>query len=408
MAKRIVTVAPGTPTARGGAEGRSSRPRINPGEQIDYDATPSFVALLENLGCSLVISNYQSSTVMCFSSLGDGRPVQMFARLPAAMGLAVEGDRLAVAAQAEVIVFANIRKLAMDFPKYPGVFDGYLVPRLRYTVGECAIHDMAFVGPELLAVNTRYSCLCKLDGVHNFVPVWQPPFISAIGPGDHCHLNGMALEKGAVRYATALGTTDTPRGWTEDKLTGGVLMEVPSGRVLTGGLCMPHSPRLIGDRLYLVEAGTGTLLEIDRASGARRTIVTLPGFARGLAEHQGYLFVGLSLMRDSRPFEGLPVEQSGQELICGVVAIEIATGQVVGTLRYIGGCTEIHDLQVMPGVRRLGISGYDTDTYTLAVDLPEAGWWLAPSQEDESEVEVPPQLSLDAPTFIPATRPQAR
>jgi uncharacterized protein (TIGR03032 family) len=218
----------------------------------------------------------------------------------------------------------------------------------------------------------------------------------------------MALDGGEVRYATALGTTDSPRGWTENKLTGGVLMEVPSGRVLTAGLCMPHSPRLIGGRLYLVEAGTGTLLEIDRATGARREIVTLPGFARGLAEHQGYLFVGLSLMRDSRPFAGLPIEQSGQELICGVAAIELATGRVVGTLRYTGGCTEIHDLQVMPGVRRLGISGYDTDTHSLAIDLPETGWWIEPTPEDEPQTETPPQSGLDASVPLPAPHLQAR
>ncbi len=109
-------------------------------------------------------------------------------------------------------------------------------------------------------------------------------------------------------------------------------------------------------------AGTGTLLRIDRESGARTPIVAgLPGFACGLAERGGYLFVGPSLMRGSRPFEGLPVEHGGRELICRVVAIELATGQVVGTLRYTGGCTEIHDLQVMTGVRRLGISGYGSD-----------------------------------------------
>src|ERR1700760_2314778 len=88
------------------------RPRVKPAEAIDYQVTPSFVALLERFGCSLVITNYQSSTVMTFSSLGDGRPVQMFASFPAAMGLALEGDRLAVAAKTEVIVLSNVRKMA--------------------------------------------------------------------------------------------------------------------------------------------------------------------------------------------------------------------------------------------------------------------------------------------------------
>lgn len=338
------------------------------------------MALLDRLGCSLVISNYQSGTVVTFSSLGDGRPVQMFASFAAAMGLALSGDRLAVATVSEVIVLANIRKLAPSQPKFPGVFDGYFVPRVRYAVGKWSLHDMAFDEAGLLAVNTAYPCICRIDGFHNFVPIWQPPWISELRPGDRCHLNGMAMENGTVRYATSLGTTDTPRGWTENKLDDGVLVEVPSGRILASGLCMPHSPHLIGDRLYLIEAGTGTLVEIDRTSGARRPIVALPGFARGLAAHGGYLFAGLSLMRDSRPFEELPVEQSGQELICGVVAIELATGQVVGTLRYTGGCSEIHDLQVVAGVHHLGISGCDSDAQAEAVDMPDTGLRIAPEQ----------------------------
>nr|WP_249123721.1 MULTISPECIES: TIGR03032 family protein [unclassified Bradyrhizobium] len=367
---------------------------VNPAEAIDYQVTPSFVALLERLGCSLVITNYQSSTVMTFSSLGEGRPLQMFARFPAAMGLALDGDRLAVAARTEVVVMTNIRKLARALPKFPGVFDGYFVPRARYLTGECKLHDMVFDASGILAVNTAYSCICRIDGFHSFVPVWQPSWISEIRPGDRCHLNGMAVVDGEVRYATALGTTDTPRGWTERRLDGGVLMEVPSGRVLATGLCMPHSPRLIGDDLYILEAGTGTLLRINRANGARTPIVTLPGFARGVAVHGGYLFVGLSLMRGSLPFEGLPVERSGRELICGVVAIELSSGQVVGTLRYTGGCTEIHDIQVAAGLRRLGISGLDTDTATLAIDMPEIGLWLdPPPNDDDAAVSSPASLS---------------
>jgi len=40
-------------------------------------------------------------------------------------------------------------------------------------------------------VNTRFSCLCTLDGVHSFVPRWRPPFVSALAPEDRCHLNGL-------------------------------------------------------------------------------------------------------------------------------------------------------------------------------------------------------------------------
>jgi uncharacterized protein (TIGR03032 family) len=140
------------------------RSRVDQAVSIDYQVTASFVALLETLGCSLVITNYQSSTVMTFSSLGNGKPVQMFAPFRAAMGLTIDGDRLAVAAQTEIVVLSNIRKLAPSLPKFPNLFDGYFVPRVRYTTGECSLHDMVFAGRDILAVNTAYTCICRIDG----------------------------------------------------------------------------------------------------------------------------------------------------------------------------------------------------------------------------------------------------
>ena len=38
---------------------------------------------------------------------------------------------------------------------------------------------MAFAGDagnDLWVVNTRFSCLCTLDGEHSFVPRWRPQF----------------------------------------------------------------------------------------------------------------------------------------------------------------------------------------------------------------------------------------
>lgn len=353
----------------------------DPAEKIDYEATPSFIALLEHLGCSLIVSSYQANVVMTFGSLGQGRPVQMFSAFPRAMGLALDGDRVAIGTKSEVVILRNIRRLASSLPRAPGLFDGYLVPRTRYTTGNLALHDMELDGRDVIAVNTNYSCICRIDGIHNFVPLWKPPFITDVKPGDRCHLNGMASDGHAIRYATALGVSDEPRGWHENRYSGGVLLEVPSGRIIADRLCMPHSPLMIGNRLFLLEAGTGELVEIDRITGDRRLVCSLPGFARGLAALGDYVFVGLSLPRGKHPFEGLPVVNMVDELICGLAAIHIGSGEIVGTLRYIGGCTEIHDIKIMPNTAVLGISGYDTDTATLAIDLPQAGFWLTPDSE---------------------------
>lgn len=344
-------------------------------DRIDYEMTPGFIQLLERLGCSLIISSYQASAVMIVGSLGGGRPIQSFARFPGALGLALDGDRLAVAMRSQVAILSNIRSLARTKPGTGELYDGYFVPRQNYVVGDTAIHDMIFDGREIVAVNTNFSCLCRLDGFHNFTPVWKPPFISGLSPDDRCHLNGMAADQGRIRYVTALGETDEARGWHAGRYTDGVLLEVPSGRVVASGLCMPHSPRVFGNRLILTEAGTGTLVEINRASGAKRTICDLPGFARGLTELAGFLFVGLSLPRGEQPFKDLPVAATGKELVCGVAAIKADTGELVGMLTYTGGCTEIHDVQVTTRARIMGISDLSGDATHLAVDLPEIGFW---------------------------------
>lgn len=220
----------------------SSEPSTGPAEKIDYDATPSFIALLERLGCSLIISSYQANVVMTFGSLGNGQPIQMFSAFPRAMGLALEGERVAIATRSEVVILKNIRRLAPTLPHAPGLFDGYLVPRTRYTTGQLALHDMELDGHNVVAVNTSYSCICRIDGIHNFVPLWKPSFVTGLRPDDRCHLNGMASDRRAIRYATALGVSDKPRGWHENRHSGGVLLEVPSGRMIADNLCMPHSP----------------------------------------------------------------------------------------------------------------------------------------------------------------------
>ncbi|MET4896572.1 TIGR03032 family protein [Sphingomonadaceae bacterium jetA1] len=359
--------------------GRRGGDRATPvAERIDYEMTDGFVGLLEQLGCSLIISSYQASAVMIVGSLGDGRPVQSFAHFPAAMGLALDGDRLAVAMRSEVAILSNVRSLARTKPGAENIYGGYFVVRQRHVTGESAIHDMVFDGPDVIAVNTNYSCLCRLDGFHNFTPIWKPPFVSALSPDDLCHLNGMAIEQGRIRYVTALGQTDTPRGWHAGRYKGGVVLEVPGGRAVASGLCMPHSPRIIAGRLLLTEAGIGAIVEIDRATRKKRVIGTLPGFARGLAELGGYLFVGLSLPRGVQPFKDLPVAASGEPLMCGVAALRADTGEAVGMLTYTGGCTEIHDIQITTRARVMGISDLDGDATQTAIDLPDIGFWSTP------------------------------
>jgi uncharacterized protein (TIGR03032 family) len=344
-------------------------------EPIKVHDSGEVVPLLNRLRCSLAISTRPTSLVLFGAA--DMTPTLAACPLYRPMGMAVDGNRIAIAGANELFIFMNVQSIAKDFPERPNYYDAVFVPRAMYFTGYCDLHDMAFDGGAILAVNTRYSCLCVIDGQYNFTPIWQPPFISGLAPEDRCHLNGMAFTDRRAQYVTMLGMSDSPEGWRDGMAEGGVLMEIVNGRVLTGGLSMPHSPRLFGQRLFVLEGGRGNVLEIDRASGAKRVVARLPGFTHGLAEFGGVLFVGMSKLRDRRGPRDLPIEQDGGEgLMAGIAAIDLATGIVLGTLEFLNGVEEVYDVHVMPNILRPEIRD-PTKWFELpSVEMPTGGFWL--------------------------------
>ncbi len=126
---------------------------------------------------------------------------------------------------------------------------------------------MAWSGDELWIANTLFSCLCTLNDDYNFVPRWRPRFISSLAAEDRCHLNGFCLVDGQPKYTTAMAEVDTPAGWRPNKLTTGCLIDVPSGATVARGFAMPHSPRVYGGRVWLLNSGAGLLVTVDTATG---------------------------------------------------------------------------------------------------------------------------------------------
>jgi uncharacterized protein (TIGR03032 family) len=215
---------------------------------------------------------------------------------------------------------------------------------------------------ELWVVNTAFGCLCTLDDRHSFVPRWRPPFLTALAAEDRCHLNGLAMapgERGALapRYVTALGETDTAQGWRPNKVTGGCLIDVASGQTVARGFAMPHSPRVHLNRVWLLHSGAGQLVQVDPARGQVETVTELPGYTRGLAMYDRFAFVGLSKIRESSTFGGMPIAARRPELKCGVGVVDLSTGRLVAHLEFVTGVEEIFDVQVVPGARCPVLSG---------------------------------------------------
>jgi uncharacterized protein (TIGR03032 family) len=288
------------------------------------------------------------------------------------MGLAVRPDRIAVATQSEIWTLRDSPELAPRLAP-SGSHEAAFLARQAHFTGDIQAHEIAFgsgppalwgqglgqssAGFELWIVNTLFSCLCTLHEDFSFVPRWRPTFISSLVAEDRCHMNGMALQDGRPRYVTALGETDSPQGWRPEKASSGCVIDVDSGAIVARGLAMPHSPRLAQGRLWALDSGRGHLVLIDPASGRLETVARLPGYTRGLALHGPAAFVGLSKIRESSTFGGLPIAESRSELKCGVAAVELGSERRVALLEFQSGIDEIFDVQVLPGVRFPALSG---------------------------------------------------
>ena len=221
---------------------------------------------------------------------------------------------------------------------------------------------MAWVGDELWIVNTFFSCLCTLDSAYSFVPRWHPTFLPSPAPGDQCHLNGMAVAGGKVRYVTALGETASPDGWRPTKSDGGIIIDVETGAVISRGLSMPHSPRVYDGRLWVLESGTGQLHSIALDTGARTVVAELPGFARGLAFFTPYAFVGLSKIREGSTFGNLPLAAKGNELQCGIWVVDLRSGKTAEFMKFKAGVEEIFAVEVLTETRFPEILGFQQET----------------------------------------------
>lgn len=352
--------------------------------------TPEFPELLAQLGCSLLVSTYQAGKVIVISSDGE-KLAQLPRTFDTPMGMALSGSQLAVAAQNEIVFLANEPRLAPSYPKKPGHYDGLFVPRSAHFCGPLRVHDMAFGQDGLVAVNTLFSCLMRLDAAYSFVPVWQPSFITDLASEDRCHLNGLALQDGQPKYVTALGSTNQFQGWRADKLTGGILMDVPSGEIILRGLAMPHSPRLINGELYLLVSAAGEIVKVDPLRGTREVVTRIPGFLRGFACLGDYLFVGSSHLRKTHTFGDLAMAREGGT-VCGVTVVHLPTGAIVSQLRYLNSCEEIYDVLVLPGLRRPGILGLADPMYRRALSTPGTTYWgeeHAPTQGGTTVKPVP-------------------
>ncbi|MGH7006326.1 MAG: TIGR03032 family protein, partial [Alphaproteobacteria bacterium] len=327
---------------------------------ITYSVSPGFVGLLARLNISVALTSYQSGKFYLLGRNPAGGLMVHERLFQKAMGLCVAGNSLVLATLFQLMRFENVLEKGQFINR---TYDACYVPRLIHTTGVLDAHDVGLTNDgEVIFVNTRYNCLATTSAKHSFTALWKPPFITQIIDEDRCHLNGLAMENGCARYVTAVSRSNTIDGWRDRRANGGIVLDVASGDVVCGGLSMPHSPRLAGGRLWVLNSGTGELGHVDGQTF--QPVAFCPGFVRGLAFCGDYAFVGLSKPRYSR-FAGLPLDERLQaadsEPWCGIQVINISSGACTEWFRIDGAIAEIYDVGVIAGVACPMALGFASD-----------------------------------------------
>ena len=341
-------------------------------------ASSGFTGWLAEHRVSLALSTYQASRLMFLGLRPDGTLRGHERLLEHCQGLWSDGETLWAAGKSMLWRFRNdlspggataqgaTRRFAPREARVTGALD-------IHDIGMGRIGDMADAAPIFVA--TAFSCLATISETASFRPVWRPRFISALVPEDRCHLNGLAMKGERPAFVSAISRSDVADGWRERRRDGGVVVDVASGEVVATGLSMPHSPRLHGGKLWLLNSGTGEFGTIDLADGRFTPAAFCPGYARGLAFVGDHTVIGLSRPRHNQTFEGLALQDQlatrDAAPRCGLLVVDTRSGQTLHWVRFEHTIDELYDVVALPGVRQAEAVGFRGEDIERSVSIEQ-------------------------------------
>jgi uncharacterized protein (TIGR03032 family) len=338
-------------------------------KNLEITGSRHLINWLQTQQISLALTTYQSSRLFLLGVKPNGN-LSGFERLfDRAMGLYATPERLYMSSRYQLWQFDNV--LAVG--ELDKGYDKLYVPRIAYTTGDLDIHDLVVdKNQNIIFVNTLYNCLATVSEHHSFKPLWQPPFISKLVAEDRCHLNGLALVNGEARYVTAVSQSDVIDGWRERRRDGGCVIDIKTNEIIAKGLSMPHSPRWYQGKLWLLNSGEGEFGYIE--NGEFKPVTFCPGYMRGLAFSGDFAIIALSKARE-KTFTGLALDEklAAKEVDarCGLMIIDLKTGEIAHWLRIEGVITEFYDVQVLAGVQRPKALGLKTDEIQRLITIED-------------------------------------
>ncbi|MGE0708643.1 MAG: DUF4915 domain-containing protein [Planctomycetota bacterium] len=338
--------------------------RVEPA-RLANEEQGGFFELLGRLDLTLLVTREYEHLVLALAATAQG-PRTSYLALPHPSGLAhdVVGGRVFVAATRNPNQVVELRPAAGALPRLdraPGAAELDARPLLpastSFYPGSLYLHDLAFLDGALHANACGQDAIVRLDGPR-YERVWWPRSVDdalegSTGEANRLQLNSIAAGQDlASSFFTASAAVpgELRPGDPAFPVDGrGVVLSGATREPLAGGLTRPHSARLHAGELWLANSGYGELGRVRE--GAFEAVARLEGWTRGLCLHQGVAFVGTSrvLPRFRAYAPGLDLAHS----TCGVVAVELASGRVLASLRWPAG-DQVFAVLALPRAFTLG------------------------------------------------------
>jgi uncharacterized protein (TIGR03032 family) len=314
---------------------------------LEYEVRGAWCEVLEEHGITLLVTREYEHLALALSCQA-GRLAVSYMQLPHPSGIAVDRrcGRLLVASTRNPNQVVELRPITGCLPRrdLQGVpaRGRPLVPvRTWFYPGCLYLHDLAMVDGDLYANAVGQNAVVRLAADGSCRRAWWPRVIDN-GAGSHFDQNYLQLNSIAAgkdlrsSYFSASAERISRRrpghrNFPVDRR--GVIYSGATRDVVCRGLTRPHSARLHRGRVWVDNSGYG---EVGLADGPLfEPVARLPGWTRGLCFHRGVAFVGTSrvIPRFRQYAPGLDVDRS----FCGVHALEIGSGKVLGSIVWPGG-----------------------------------------------------------------------
>jgi uncharacterized protein (TIGR03032 family) len=325
--------------------------------------TGDFWGVVEALGITLLVSREYEHLLLAYSAPGGVRR-RSHMTMPHPSGIAVDSDR----GRVHVASTRNPNQLyelapvtgqleRADMPA-ASADDRPLVPvSSQFLAGSLYLHDIAFIANALHGNAVGQNAVVRLPGGGRHTIVWWPKAAERNGrpvlDRNVLQLNSIAAGASvAESYFSA--STDRPSarrpGHRNFPVDGrGVIFSGATHEPVARGLTRPHSARLHGGDLWIANSGYGEFGRI--IDGRLHEPLRLPGWTRGLCFVGGVAFVATSrvIPRFRNYAPGLDVGAS----VCGLHAVDLQTGNVLGSVRWPFG-NQVFAVESVPASTTLG------------------------------------------------------